>query len=269
MHRLINQVVFLLLLVVFILFSGVEARYFIILSAFLAFLTALLAFFLNWLSLDGITPAGLMGTITLGLGGWHGAAILLLFFIGSSLLSAPAKDGLRHQSERRDGNQVWANGFWFGLGILLWHMTDLHLFWWFAAGAVATATADTWATELGYHRFDSRAYLITTFKQVIPGTNGAVSLRGTISAVIGSFLIGLVVALLARHRYVDIVLSVGTGGFLGSLADSYLGAAFENQRVVISTYYSDDESFRFGNNLVNWCATGTGALCTVILMQIL
>ena len=57
-------------------------------------------------------------------------------------------------------------------------------------GAIASANADTWATELGVlSRTPPR--LITTGKPVAPGTSGGVTWYGTVAALAGSAFIGV------------------------------------------------------------------------------
>ena len=54
----------------------------------------------------------------------------------------------------------------------------------------AAANADTWSSELGILS-KSPPFLITTFKAVPPGTNGAVSILGLLAAIGGGATIGL------------------------------------------------------------------------------
>jgi len=77
---------------------------------------------LGSLSLDGVLGAILVGTLTLGLGGWPWGLALVAFFISSSLLTRWRREGklpladLQAKGGRRDLGQVLANG---GLGALL------------------------------------------------------------------------------------------------------------------------------------------------------
>ncbi|CAM9568110.1 unnamed protein product, partial [Choristocarpus tenellus] len=54
--------------------------------------------------------------------------------------------------------------------------------------SIATKLSDTFATVVA-KAFGKRTFLITTLKPVPPGTEGAVSLEGTLAGVGGSFLI--------------------------------------------------------------------------------
>ncbi len=56
-------------------------------------------------------------------------------------------------------------------------------------GAIATATADTLASEIGILQ---RPRLITTMRKVDPGTDGAISVLGTlVGGIIGAAIIGI------------------------------------------------------------------------------
>jgi uncharacterized protein (TIGR00297 family) len=93
------------------------------------------------------------------------------------------------------------------------------------AGVLATATADTWATEVGVLSHQ-QPHLITTGAPVATGTSGGVTLLGMGAAAAGAFSLGLVFWLLQRCRnlYAPMPLVALVSGLLGSLFDSLLGA---------------------------------------------
>jgi uncharacterized protein (TIGR00297 family) len=158
----------------------------------IGFLLGMLIAFLAWrmraLSASGAAAAALVGGLIFGLGGIAWAMLLLAFFISSSGLSkafARRKAGVSEKfskGNRRDWGQVLANG---GLGALLViiHAAFPAQSWpWLAyAGAMAAVNADTWATELGVLNRD-KPRLITTGREVEPGTSGGVSVVGTAAA---------------------------------------------------------------------------------------
>jgi len=119
-------------------------------------------------------------------------------------------------------------------------------------GAIATATADTLASEIGV--LDHHPRLITNFQKVDPGTNGAISPLGTGIAVLGAAIIGLAAFFLGvlSDFLPAIVVSV-VSGTAGCFADSILGALFENQGWLT-------------NEHVNLMATIVGALIGILLM---
>ncbi|KXN74367.1 hypothetical protein CONCODRAFT_76888 [Conidiobolus coronatus NRRL 28638] len=99
-------------------------------------------------------------------------------------------------------------------------------------GHFACCNGDTWASELGVLSPDW-PYLVTTFQQVPPGTNGGLSTIGTLASALGGQLIGLTATLILKFQYPSCrfrwsLMGVGLlGGFLGSLIDSLLGATLQ------------------------------------------
>ncbi|MHA2406057.1 MAG: DUF92 domain-containing protein [Candidatus Hermodarchaeia archaeon] len=111
-------------------------------------------------------------------------------------------------------------------------------------GAVATATADTLATEIGLlNPLPPR--LITNPRQVVPpGTSGGVSVAGELATVLGTLLIGGIAAILAAPFWINLlgaslmpelagiapvtfVLVAMGGGIIGCTVDSVLGATLQ------------------------------------------
>jgi uncharacterized membrane protein len=125
---------------------------------------------------------------------------------------------------------VLANGGVAGGLMVLWMITEWpHLYPYYCA-ALATATADTWATEVGTLS-GQRPRLISSFRPAPPGTSGGVTLAGLLSALAGGMAIGLSgwVFLRAETGAWQILWLVGLSGLLGSLADSLLGATLQVQ----------------------------------------
>jgi len=96
-----------------------------------------------------------------------------------------------------------------------------------AAAALAEAAADTSSSEIGL-AFSGKTVLITTWKPVPPGMDGAISLHGTVAALLvaaGLALAGQLSGLVPAHHAAAIVYA----GFLGTLVDSLLGALLERR----------------------------------------
>jgi uncharacterized protein (TIGR00297 family) len=105
---------------------------------------------------------------------------------------------------------------------------------------IAVAAADTAASELGVR--DPNVWLITTFKKVPPGTDGGVSVKGTIYSTLAAIvfsLIGFYVVLGTMDWRVLIPILCG---IVGCFADSLIGATLETKGLV--------------NKYVNNCTTG-------------
>ena len=175
----------------------------------------------------------------MGFGGWTWGVLLAIFFISSSLLShynEEEKQAVAEKFEkghRRDVGQVMANGGLGATAAVLSFIAPSPLWLPLFVGAMATVTADTWATEVGtLSRRPPR--LITTGRAVEVGTSGGVSLLGTSVSLLGGLTIGLAAGLLVEELTLGNTVIIGmVSGLAGSLFDSLLGATV--QRV----YYCD------------------------------
>ena len=96
----------------------------------------------------------------------------------------------------------------------------------FAAGALAAASADTWATELGLLSAAAPRSIISGAR-VPPGTSGGVTLAGTLAGVFGALV---VIAAVSALGWPGVAVAAGAGGVLGMAADSLLGATVQERR---------------------------------------
>ena len=202
-------------------------------------IVSLLAYRRRSLNRSGVVGAMVTGTTTFGLGGWSWGLALIFFFVSSSLLShfreqdkaQTAADKFSKGSER-DIGQVAANGGVATLLALGYGLTSSRKVREFLqagyTGALATANADTWATELGVLS-PQQPRLITTGKPVATGTSGGITPTGTGSATLGALAPGLVFWLLQRNRKAQAFLPLTAllSGLAGCLFDSLLGATVQ------------------------------------------
>lgn len=174
---------------------------------------------MKWLTPGGAAAALLVGTaVTIGQG-LRGLTLLVAFFTTSSLMTARTGRDSR-EARGRTARQVLANGAVAAVAALLgWGAAT--------AGAIAAATADTWATEIGRHAAVPPR-LLTTGRRVTPGTSGGVTLVGTAAGVAGAGLVGLLDAFLTERALV-VGWLVAAAGAAGMLADSLLGASLQAQ----------------------------------------
>lgn len=185
------------------------------------------------LSPSGAAAAFVVGTICAA-AGWGWAFLLTTFFVSASALSvngraqkAERTRGMIEKGDERDATQVVANGGVFA-ALALGSLFYPSLLWLAAgAGAIAAATADTWATEIGTLARHSPK-LITTREKVPAGTSGAVTWRGTWAGFAGAACIA-VVALIAGWGG-RASLAALAGGVAGSLVDSVLGATLQRRQ---------------------------------------
>jgi uncharacterized protein (TIGR00297 family) len=270
--RQTNYLFAYVLLLVFILVAQPMEQFTLLMGVGLALMIVTGVFLLGFLSLDAIVPATLVGTAAYALGGLSVVAVLGVFFISASLLTLVndrrSINGRLYQS-RRNGKQAWSNGWWFACFILLAFVTGGKGFTIAAVAAIATATSDTWATEVGLLPRNHKTVAITNFKAVEPGTDGGVSLYGTISALLGSSLIGAVYMLFSYEDHLLIFLIIAVSGFLGCIIDSLLGATLQKDEVDLPFERLLGGEHAFGNNKVNWLATGLGGTLGLVAYNLL
>ena len=190
---------------------------------------------------NGVIAAALLGFFVGCLGHWTWLLLLLCFLLSSHVATKwrfeeKTERGLNESS---DGHRGWINvaangGMPALVALLAFVLEDWdHGLWMFAA-AVAVATSDTWASEIGC--LDDRVRMITTLKPCEAGVNGGFSPNGQMAAASGGILIGAS-ALVAGFVMFSLELSDGlllagivAGlGFLGCQIDSVLGAVLENR----------------------------------------
>jgi len=271
-------------------------------GAVLGIVIGLAGWWFKALSFRGALAAALVGALIFGLGGAAWAVLLLAFFLSSSGLSRAFKgrkstfEDEYAKGSRRDAGQVLANG---GVGLLLvlaWAFFPGQVWVWVAyAGAFAAVNADTWATELGVLS-PVPPRLLTTGQVVSGGTSGAVSLVGTLAALLGSVFIALLAASLPRvlgsemlaqadtARFWDILIAVSLGGLAGALFDSLLGAtlqavyycrlcAKETERYPLHGCGTPTQAQRgwrwLNNDWVNWFCAAAGALAAAAIYGLL
>ncbi|RME90826.1 MAG: DUF92 domain-containing protein [Anaerolineae bacterium] len=200
-----------------------------------ALVVAVLAYRAHSLSRSGAWAATVVGTLIFGLGGWRWAVLLLTFFISSSALShafATRKHGLSEKfakGSQRDWGQVFGNGAVAAFFSLLHSFYPQATWPWVAfAASLAAVNADTWATELGVLS-PSDPHLITDLrKRVDKGTSGGISPIGSLAALGGAALIGLLAGTLSpTPAPAKTALFVTLSGFAGALFDSFLGATVQ------------------------------------------
>ncbi len=189
------------------------------------------------LTISGWLGAIIVGSATAGLGGWTWGMLVVVFFVTSSALShwrreskALRTGGTVAKGERRDLGQTLANGGAAAFFAFVFAVEPHPSLFAAALGALATVTADTWATELGTLS-TSPPRLVTTGRTVVAGTSGGITVLGFAATVCGALLIGVVAWLMSlasdNTQVVWAVPVALVGGIVGSLSDSLLGATVQ------------------------------------------
>jgi uncharacterized protein (TIGR00297 family) len=126
----------------------------------------------------------------------------------------------------------------------------------FAVGlaALAEAAADTVSSEIG-QVLGGRPRMITTLSAVDPGTDGAISLAGTLAGIFAAAIVAGIGAV-ALHGNLALFFVSGAGGVFGLFFDSFLGATLERRGWL-------------NNDAVNFISTGSAAGFALGVMAIL
>ena len=244
-------------------------------------------------SLDksGVLGSIVSGTSIVGMGGWSWGLSLVYFFVSSSLLSSfrvsekaiVASDKFSKGS-RRDLSQVVANGglatfFALCFGFSRTAGTRRRAKSGFI-GALATATADTWATELGTLSTTSPR-LITNGKPVAPGTSGGITPLGIAASALGASSLGFLFWAVEgfRKSLARTPLLALFSGMAGSSVDSVLGATLQVMYTCPNCKTETEQHIHhcgthteflrgipwMNNDVVNFIATTVGSVVAIVL----
>ena len=211
-----------------------------------------------FLTPSGWVHAGALGTILwacLGLKGWSTVVIYL------ALGTLVTKIGFNYKqtrgiAEARGGRRgpanVWGSAatgaflaFLVGIGFGPKELLVIGF-----AASFAAKLADTFGSEIG-KRWGRKAFLITTLQPVSPGTDGAISVEGTLASALGSFVMTVVVFSLSLVDDFLSLLIIFVSGLLATLLESFIGAVFQNRIAWLS------------NELVNFFQTNLSALLAI------
>ena len=206
-------------------------------------------------SLPGMLTGVLLGLWTIVLGDYGWFAMLIAFFgIGGLAAKYRYEDkkrrGIAEENEgARGSSNVLANSLVALVAVLAAAASPdfgvpSRLFLFAFAGSVAAAMSDTLSSEIG-GLFDNPR-LVTTFRVVEPGTDGAVTWQGELAGLAGAGIvaaIGLVAFETIGTAGAGVIVAAGVAGMT---VDSLLGATIEGRFV--------------GNQGVNLLATLAAAL---------
>lgn len=280
-----------------------------------------------------VSKSGLVAAFTLGMGVWLLASwtwfvLILLFFLVSSGFTHYKYQRKRKLGAAQDkgGARAWSNVMANGgipLAIVLISFALVTLLGRFSPaygmmvvgihpmvlpmstvvsisfagflGGVATAAADTLATEIGLLNPTPPRLITKPWKSVAAGTSGGVSLLGELATFMGCLMIGGVAALLAQPFWytiagtmlmpevstfapVTMIIVAMVGGFAGCTVDSVFGATIQgmwrcrvcNKQTEKKTHCCEPAQYLrgnkfFDNHMVNLISCLAGALVAMAL----
>ncbi len=120
------------------------------------------------------------------------------------------------------------------------------------ASSFSAKLSDTFSSEIG-KRFGKRTFLITTLKTVSPGTEGAISIEGSIAGLLGSFIMTVFMLNLSIISGLSVAFIVFLSGYLATFLESYIGAVVQNKIDWMT------------NELVNFIQTSIAAIISIFL----
>jgi len=227
----------------------------VIIAVFIAFVFGYFAFRFKTADLSGLFSTALVGIILLVFAAPTWFLVMLAFFILGSVCTRykfeyKKRIGVEQgKSGARGYRNVFANGIVACAAAVLYGVFAQPVFIVMYVGSVATAAADTMASEIGVT--GGIPYMITTLRRVPIGTNGGITVTGELVALGGSFAVSLVA--LGLHVISPAMMVICTiTGFVGTNLDSLVGALLENKGFL-------------GNAGTNFLATLGGGLFAIVL----
>lgn len=184
------------------------------------------------------------------------AVFVLTLFATRFGLHRKLQNGLAEKKEGRGASQVLANVAVAALVVApaVFVPRAAHFLMVAMTAALCEAAADTVSSEVG-QAAGRRAYMLTSFNSVPAGTNGAISIAGTLSGIVAAFMVAFVAASfdVIRPRWIG---TAAICGVIGMFLDSLLGATLESPG-------------RLGNDSVNFLSTAFAACLTLIVGLVL
>ncbi len=195
----------------------------------------------------GYVHAWILGVILWGCLGWQAYGVTMVYFAAGS---AVTKVGFAEKeaagiAEARGGvrgpGNVWGSALTAAICALLVWLTGLTsvslmglsqgqvvqlLILGFVA-SLSTKLSDTTATEIG-KAYGQRTFLITTLQPVPRGTEGAVSLEGTLAGIGGSLILAVAAWGIGFISALGIVICA-IAAFVATTIESLIGATIENK----------------------------------------
>ncbi|HEX8154678.1 MAG TPA: DUF92 domain-containing protein [Thermoanaerobaculia bacterium] len=212
-------------------------------------------------TISGALGGWLLGAILIVFGGPPLYIALLAFFIIGTLCTKlgyarKARLGLAQESGGRRGfSHAFSNVGVASICALAAHDRFAPLALTMGIASLATAAADTTASEIG-QLIGKRAFLPLTLRRVAVGTEGAISIEGTLAGIAAGALVSAI-AVWSILRTIDVALlaALTLAAFLGSYLESIAGS------------WNRKQQKRVANGALNFLNTAAGALFLYIAWQ--
>ena len=226
------------------------------------FILISLAFRAPLMTKGGWISAGVLGTILWGCLSWQGWISVVIYLLFGTLVT---KIGYKFKNQRgiaekrggrRGPENVWgsaASGMFFAI-MLKFNLANLVFLKIGFAASFAAKLADTFGSEIG-KRFGRKTYLITSLREVERGTEGGISLVGTLASALGSIFMSLIMFSLSiiSTNYQFIIVSIS--GFLATITESIIGDRFQDK-------------YKLSNELVNAIQTSISSTMAIFIFYL-
>jgi uncharacterized protein (TIGR00297 family) len=217
----------------------------------------LYAYLRGRIDISAVLASGLVGAVALLTVGNQWLYLILAFFVLGNLVTRykyKVKEGYGVAEKVRTYRNVFGNGGAAMVFAILYNLSGENpVFLMGYAGAMASAAADTFATEIG-EVHGSCPRMVTTLKKAVIGTNGAISCAGCLAALLGAALVSLVPYFFSGsfNREKFLILATASG-FIGCYIDSWVGATIEGKSKFLD------------NHMTNFIGTLSGGICGTVL----
>lgn len=212
-----------------------------------------------------LTPIGYLNAVVLGILvwgtlGWRGYLIVMFYFIvGSGLtfvrMEQKETEGIAEErSGMRGAGNVWSSALTASICAIASLFVASPFKEILVLGYIAsfcTKLADTTASEVG-KAYGKSTFLITTLKPVPRGTEGAVSLEGTIAGIVASVVLAIIAWVIGMISGVGVIWCV-LAALVATTIESLIGATLESRFDWLT------------NDLVNFINTVIGAGVAIAL----
>ncbi len=214
------------------------------------------AYKLHVVDLSGLSSGYIVGIGVILFTDLRWFVLIFMFFFLSGAATKYKYDQKKRKgiAQEKKGARGYLNVFGNGLVALMFGVLE-GIFGGgvFLAGflaAVASASSDTAGGEIG-RLSPHKPRLITTFKKVPTGAEGAISLLGEIAELLIALFIGLLAFVMRMDHGANPIIVATLGGFIGANIDSVFGATVETKTAW------------WGNNCTNFFSTLVGAIAGV------
>ena len=214
------------------------------------------------LSSSGLVHSAVLGTGLMTFFGWKGYALCVFYFVlGSAVtkikMEQKKKENIAEQNDGARGpKNVWGSSSVAMIFAILSYLNkeNAELYKLAYVASISTKLTDTFQSEVG-KAFGKNTYLIPSLSKVPRGTEGGISIEGTLAGILASLIINVSaykLGIIDENK--EILISV-VSSQIATFIESYLGAKYQKEWMT--------------NEIVNVINTLIGSLLSILFYKIL